>query len=212
MRLIALLLLVFLPTVIDAQRSTTLDVQFAASADSFRAATEEYQAIWARDGSRIVVAMERATGLQFEAGPIEASVYEGTSLSGIRDQTPMRLRASYSTDTKRATLVHGARPSPDWSPCPWHLRRSPSGSFCSFMTCGWNSPGWRSRTSRCLSRESAAGRQIMTVFGKPHSRYLGRNEPTASNSLSVSAAGRWRDKRRDQLGRWKRRDPLARTC
>ena len=106
MRLIGLLLLVFLPTVIDAQRSTTLDVKFAASADSFRAATEEYQAIWARDGSRIVVAMERATGLQFEAGPIEVSVYEGTSLSGIRDQTPMRLRASYSTDTKRATLVH----------------------------------------------------------------------------------------------------------
>ena len=40
-----------------------------------------------------------------EPGPIRAIVYEGISNSGYRDR-PMRMRASYPPDTKRATLVH----------------------------------------------------------------------------------------------------------
>ena len=84
----------------------SLKVNFTASADDFRAATEEYREIWAKEGARIVAAMERATGLHFEPGPIEVSVYEGTSYSGERGGRPMLLRASYQTDTKRGTLVH----------------------------------------------------------------------------------------------------------
>jgi hypothetical protein len=49
--------------------------------------------------------MEGVTGLRFEVGPIEARIYEGVSYSG-HHQVPMQLRASYSRDTKQATLVH----------------------------------------------------------------------------------------------------------
>jgi hypothetical protein len=58
--------------------ATSLDVIFTASAEAFRAATEEYRDIWVKEGSRIVAAMERVTGLRFEPGPIEVSIYEGT--------------------------------------------------------------------------------------------------------------------------------------
>ena len=37
--------------------------------------------------------------------PIRAIVYEGISNSGYK-RIPMRMRASYPPDTKRATLVH----------------------------------------------------------------------------------------------------------
>ena len=61
--------------------------------------------IWAAEASRIVTAMERATGLRFEPGPIRAVIYEGPSFSGFGER-PMQLRASYLPATKRATLVH----------------------------------------------------------------------------------------------------------
>ena len=84
----------------------SLKVNFTASAEDFRAATEEYREIWAREGGRIVASMERATGLRFEPGPIEVTVYEGTSYSGDRGGRPMFLRAGYQPETKRGTLVH----------------------------------------------------------------------------------------------------------
>ena len=40
-----------------------------------------------------------------ETGPIKAIVFEGISNSGYKWK-PMRMRASYPPDTKRATLVH----------------------------------------------------------------------------------------------------------
>ena len=84
----------------------SLAVNFTPSADTFQSATEEYRAIWAKEGARIVAAMERATGLRFEPGPIEVVVYEGVSFSGSRGGKPMVLRASYPEPTKRGTLVH----------------------------------------------------------------------------------------------------------
>ncbi|HJU42905.1 MAG TPA: hypothetical protein VJ691_08820 [Vicinamibacterales bacterium] len=83
-----------------------LVLNFTASADGFRDATEEYRAIWAREGPRIVAAMERLSGLGFEPGPIEVTIYEGVSFSGSRNGRPMFLRASYPEPTKRGTLVH----------------------------------------------------------------------------------------------------------
>jgi len=86
--------------------ATSLVVNFTASAEAFGAATREYREIWVKEGSRIVAAMERVTGLRFEPGPIDVIIYEGTSYSGERGGRPMLLRASYPTETKRGTLVH----------------------------------------------------------------------------------------------------------
>jgi hypothetical protein len=107
MRLTIPLLVLFLGSEAFVQTpKPSLAVNFTASADEFRTAADEYATIWAKEGSRIVASMERATGLRFEPGPIEVSVYEGTSFSGSRDGRPMLLRASYPEPTKRATLVH----------------------------------------------------------------------------------------------------------
>ena len=107
MRPIALPVFLALSSAVLAQApAKPLELRFAASAENFRAATDEYRDLWAKEGSRIVEAMERKTGLRFEPGPIEVSVYEGTSYSGERGGRPMLMRASYPADTKRGTLVH----------------------------------------------------------------------------------------------------------
>jgi hypothetical protein len=92
-------------SLVAQERAIRLQMNFTASAESFDVATKEYREIWASEGERIVAAMERATRLRFETGPIGAVVYEGPSFSGF-GQRPMQLRASYSSATKRATLVH----------------------------------------------------------------------------------------------------------
>jgi hypothetical protein len=81
------------------------DIEFQPESRRFAAATDEYRAIWRAEGARISAALEEATGLPMEAGPIRAIVYEGISNSGYR-RMPMYMRASYPPDTKRATLVH----------------------------------------------------------------------------------------------------------
>lgn len=55
--------------------------------------------------------MEQISGLsfvyeQFADTSITATVLERPSSSGFRDRSGMQLRASYSPDTKRATLIH----------------------------------------------------------------------------------------------------------
>ena len=80
-------------------------IDFEAESARFEAATEEYREIWRAEGARISAALEAATGLEMEAGPIHTIVYGGISNSGYR-RNPMRMRASYPPDTKRATLVH----------------------------------------------------------------------------------------------------------
>jgi len=57
------------------------------------------------EGSRIVEAMERGSGLTFLENHVNAVVFEGVSQSGAGDR-PMYLRASYPADVKKATLVH----------------------------------------------------------------------------------------------------------
>ena len=82
-----------------------LELDLSAESSRFDAAVREYRTLWDAEGRRIVEAMQRATSLQVEAGPIRVVVFEGPSSSGFRD-IPMKLRASYSEATKRATLVH----------------------------------------------------------------------------------------------------------
>lgn len=84
-------------------RIPKLDI--SAEAPRFEDAVLAYRKIWDSEGRRIVEAMEKATGLKVEAGPIPVVVFEGASSSGFRD-IPMKLRANYPEPTKRATLVH----------------------------------------------------------------------------------------------------------
>jgi len=85
--------------------ASATELEFVPQEPAFGEAGEEYTAIWASEGDRIVEALEAATGLRLEAGPIRAVVCECVSYSGYRE-TPMQLRASYPAATKQATLVH----------------------------------------------------------------------------------------------------------
>lgn len=80
-------------------------IEFVPESETFAAAVGEYERIWAADADRIARTMQDVSGLTFTDTAITAVVFEGVSSSGFRD-TPMRLRASYPIDTKRATLIH----------------------------------------------------------------------------------------------------------
>ena len=67
--------------------ASRLRLTFVPESPAFAAAAREYEQLWAADGARIVRAMESTSGLTF------------------RD-IPMRIRASYSRDTKKSTLIH----------------------------------------------------------------------------------------------------------
>lgn len=80
-------------------------LDFVPESETFAAAVGEYERIWAADAARIVRTMEEISGLRFSDTAVTAIVFEGVSSSGFRD-VPMRLRASYPLDTKKATLIH----------------------------------------------------------------------------------------------------------
>jgi hypothetical protein len=82
-----------------------LRLEFVPESETFASAVGEYERIWAADAARIVRTMQEVSGLTFTDTAVTAIVFEGMSSSGFRD-APMRLRASYSIDTKRATLIH----------------------------------------------------------------------------------------------------------
>ena len=80
-------------------------VAFVPVGPSFAAGASDYEAIWREDGGRIVEALEKAAGLAFPADPIEVIVSEGRPMASF-DGRLIRLRASYSANYKKATLVH----------------------------------------------------------------------------------------------------------
>jgi hypothetical protein len=80
-------------------------IVFEAMEPKFEAAAAEYRAIWAAEGARIIAALEKRSGLRWQEREFRAQVFEGRSNSGA-GTLPMRLRASYPADTKKATLVH----------------------------------------------------------------------------------------------------------
>jgi hypothetical protein len=86
-------------------QNQTLRIAFQPDSDGFSEAAHEYESIWAREGARITAAMQAISGLKFEDRQVQAIVLEVSSNSGYKD-TPMRLRASYPLDTKKATLIH----------------------------------------------------------------------------------------------------------
>ena len=80
-------------------------LRFVAAAPEFEPATDEYRRIWDEDGPRIAAALERASGLAFGGGGIEALISQAPPVMAY-DGRSMRLRAGYSSAYKRATLVH----------------------------------------------------------------------------------------------------------
>jgi hypothetical protein len=80
-------------------------IAFVSAGPEFDEATEEYRRIWETEGARIAAALERVTGLTFPPGEIEALVSQAPPMMAY-DGRNLRLRAAYSPDYKRATLVH----------------------------------------------------------------------------------------------------------
>ena len=80
-------------------------IAFRPAQPAFAAGSAEYARIWEAEGQRITAALEAASGLQFPAGPIDANVSGARPMMSY-DGRSMRLRADYSPDYKKATLVH----------------------------------------------------------------------------------------------------------
>src|SRR5687767_2155409 len=91
------------PVSSEAQR---VKINFTPESEKFAAATKEYQVIWQSKGDRIIKAIEKVSGLKFKEAECETIVFEGVSRSGRPGGSPMKMRASYPPDTKKATLVH----------------------------------------------------------------------------------------------------------
>lgn len=104
MQLISWMLLGAFTISLSAQKPR-VDLRFSPQSDTFADATKEYQAIWAAEGNKMIDAMERVTRLTFVENRVQVTVFEGVSRSG-GPGSPMRMRASYPADTKKATLVH----------------------------------------------------------------------------------------------------------
>ena len=83
-----------------------VNLKFDSESEQFKESAMEYTTIWKAEGDKIIAAMEKVSGIRFEETDIRAIVYEGVSWSGRRGSSPMKMRASYPRDTKKATLVH----------------------------------------------------------------------------------------------------------
>lgn len=101
-KLLAILILTLISSSIA---QNTVKVSFSPESEKYAQATSEYEAIWSSDGKRIVEVMEGVSGLKFKEAAVRVVVYEGVSRSGFGDG-PMKLRASYPSNIKKATLIH----------------------------------------------------------------------------------------------------------
>jgi hypothetical protein len=87
----------------NTQNQSNLHIKFTGFDTSFELAAKEYEEIWEKEGDNIVKTMEHFSGLTFIDTNITVIVFEGMSYSGNKD-SPMKLRASYSYDTKKLPL------------------------------------------------------------------------------------------------------------
>ena len=97
------ILLLFAASYSHAQR---VKINFTPESDKFAAATAEYRALWKAEGDRIIKTVEKVSGLKFKETEFQSIIFEDVSRSGRPGGSPMKLRASYTADTKKATLVH----------------------------------------------------------------------------------------------------------
>lgn len=80
-------------------------IDFTPARPHLSGSAAEYEEIWRADGARIIGALEAASRIGFPENPIHALVAEGRPMMSY-DGRSMRLRADYSPDYKKATLVH----------------------------------------------------------------------------------------------------------
>lgn len=82
-----------------------VEMAFIPSSAADRYDAKVYRAIWDEYGQRIVASLEAWTCMPVPESSVSAEVAEAVSHSGGPEH-PMRLRASYTLDIKKATLVH----------------------------------------------------------------------------------------------------------
>src|SRR5262249_36756761 len=92
-------------TICTSAQDLGMTLHFFPASDSFAEATQDYQRLWLAEGKNIIEAMETVSGLKFLEKAIQVIVFEGVSRAGAAG-APMKLRASYPTDVKKATLIH----------------------------------------------------------------------------------------------------------
>lgn len=80
-------------------------VSFVPAGPDFAQAADGYRQLWDAEGTRIVAAMERVTGLTFPAAPIEVIVRNGAPMTSFDGRT-IRLRANSRPPYRDATFVH----------------------------------------------------------------------------------------------------------
>ena len=80
-------------------------ISFTPTRPDFTGGAAEYAEIWRTDGARIVQSLEAASELDFPGTAIDTIVSEDRPMMSF-DGRSMRLRATYSADYKKATLVH----------------------------------------------------------------------------------------------------------
>ena len=97
---------ILVPAAVISSHAQRVKINFTPESEKFSAATREYRAIWQSEGDKIIRAMEKMSGLKFKEPEFETIVFEGVSRSGRPGGSPMKMRASYSADTKKATLIH----------------------------------------------------------------------------------------------------------
>lgn len=86
-------------------RKKELNLSFTPKSEEFSLAAEEYKKIWQEDGAEIERTLKQVSKLTFPDKSIKVIVFEGISYSGRRGK-PMRLRASYPYEIKKAVLIH----------------------------------------------------------------------------------------------------------
>jgi len=90
---------------VDRGAASRVSMTFKPEGPQFVEATEQYRAIWAAHGDRMVDALETVSGLKFPDDDVQVVVFEGVSRAGMRGG-PMMMRASYSEPVKRGSLMH----------------------------------------------------------------------------------------------------------
>ncbi|HET9429293.1 MAG TPA: hypothetical protein VFO69_13130 [Allosphingosinicella sp.] len=80
-------------------------VAFIPAAPDLAEPAEAYRRIWETDGSRIVRSMEEIVGVEYPASAIEVIISKGRPMTAFDGRT-IRLRAGYSPNYMKATMVH----------------------------------------------------------------------------------------------------------
>lgn len=106
MKKIMIIVFLSLIIIISVKAQSNLHLVFIPLDTSFSTAAKDYENIWKEEGRKILETMEQMSGLKFIDSVVEVIVYEDVSNSGDNVKSPMKLRASYSYATKKATLIH----------------------------------------------------------------------------------------------------------